>query len=54
VVSGGRVLAVTGVGPSLEAARTVAYSAASTISFPGMQIRSDIAAHAAREQEHPR
>jgi phosphoribosylamine--glycine ligase len=54
VVSGGRVLAVTGVGPSLEAARTVAYAAARTISFPGMQIRSDIAAHAAREQEHPR
>jgi phosphoribosylamine--glycine ligase len=46
VTAGGRVLAVTGVGPTIDAARAVAYSGAERISWPGMQYRSDIAAHA--------
>ncbi|MCB9390117.1 MAG: phosphoribosylamine--glycine ligase [Acidimicrobiia bacterium] len=44
VVAGGRVLNVTGLGPTIEAARTKAYEAASKISWPGMQMRTDIAA----------
>ncbi|HZQ87795.1 MAG TPA: phosphoribosylglycinamide synthetase C domain-containing protein, partial [Acidimicrobiales bacterium] len=44
VTSGsGRVLAVTGEGPSVEAARETAYRAVSLIDWPGMQYRSDIA-----------
>jgi phosphoribosylamine--glycine ligase len=44
VVDGGRVLNVVGVGPDLASARDRAYSAAETIRWPGMQMRSDIAA----------
>jgi len=47
VTNGGRVLAVTGVGPTLENARTHAYEAAGYISFPGSRYRSDIAKEAA-------
>jgi phosphoribosylamine--glycine ligase len=47
VTAGGRVLNVTGIGPSLEAARSSAYAAIERISFEGMQCRSDIAARAA-------
>jgi len=44
VTSGpGRVLAVTGQGPSVDAARQAAYRAVSLISWPGMQYRGDIA-----------
>ncbi len=43
--AGGRVLAVTGVGPTIAAARDRAYAAADLISWPGCQRRSDIAAH---------
>ena len=46
VTAGGRVLNVTGLGPTPAAARDRAYDAASRISFEGMQIRSDIAARA--------
>jgi phosphoribosylamine---glycine ligase len=46
VTAGGRVLNVTGLGPSPAAARDRAYDAASRISFDGMQIRTDIAARA--------
>jgi phosphoribosylamine--glycine ligase len=46
--SGGRVLAVTGLGVSLEAARDRAYEAASAISFEGMHYRKDIGAKAMR------
>ena len=46
VTAGGRVLNVTGLGPTAAAARDRAYDAASRISFNGMQIRSDIAARA--------
>ena len=47
VTNGGRVLAVTGVGPSIGDARTLAYEAAGRISFEGMRFRSDVAAAAA-------
>jgi phosphoribosylamine---glycine ligase len=46
VTAGGRVLNVTGLGPTPAAARDRAYDAAGRISFDGMQIRSDIAARA--------
>ena len=41
--SGGRVLAVTALGPSVEAARAQAYRAASLIQFEGCHYRRDIA-----------
>ena len=44
VTAGGRVLAVTGRGPTLEAARDAAYARVGTIDFDGAQVRSDIAA----------
>lgn len=44
VTNGGRILNVTGVGPTLGEARERAYAAADLISFAGMQFRSDIAA----------
>lgn len=47
VVTGGRVLAVTGRGADLAAARAAAYSAMGTISFEGMQVRRDIGWRAA-------
>jgi len=47
VTNGGRILAVTGRGPSVSEARAAAYDAAGRISFPGMRSRSDIAAAAA-------
>jgi len=46
VAAGGRVLAVTAIGPSFEAARDRAYAAVSKISFPGRQYRRDIGAKA--------
>lgn len=46
VTAGGRVLNVTGLGPTPAAARDRAYDAARRISFDGMQIRTDIAARA--------
>jgi len=46
VTAGGRVLNVTGLGPTAAAARDRAYDAARRISFDGMQIRTDIAARA--------
>ena len=51
VVSGGRVLAVTGVGEDLADARARAYRGAAAISFAGKHSRDDIAARAAQEQE---
>jgi phosphoribosylamine---glycine ligase len=45
--AGGRVLAVTGVGSSLAAAREQAYQTLATVRFAGMQLRRDIAAGAA-------
>jgi phosphoribosylamine--glycine ligase len=46
VTAGGRVLNVTGIGPTPGDARRRAYDAAQRISFDGMQMRSDIAARA--------
>ena len=44
VTAGGRVLAVTGTGATVAAARAGAYAAADRISFDGLHRRSDIAA----------
>ena len=44
VTAGGRVLAVTGYGADIAAARTTAYQAADAIEFEGLHRRSDIAA----------
>jgi phosphoribosylamine--glycine ligase len=49
VTAGGRVLNVTALGESPDAARESAYAAARMISFPGMQMRGDIAAGIERE-----
>jgi phosphoribosylamine---glycine ligase len=46
VTAGGRVLNVTGLGPSPAVARERAYDAADRIEFDGMQVRTDIAARA--------
>jgi phosphoribosylamine---glycine ligase len=46
VTAGGRVLNVTALGPTPDAARDRAYDAARRISFDGMQMRTDIAARA--------
>ena len=47
MTNGGRVLNVTGLGPTLDAARETAYAACAAISFDGMQYRRDIAARTA-------
>ena len=44
VTAGGRVLAVTALGPDVAAARARAYEAAALVSWPGCHFRSDIAA----------
>ena len=46
LTSGGRILSVTGLGDTLEEARTRAYEACGRISFPGARFRTDIAAKA--------
>jgi phosphoribosylamine---glycine ligase len=46
VTAGGRVLNVTGVGPTTAEARRRAYDAAELICFDGKQMRTDIAARA--------
>ncbi|HZU40641.1 MAG TPA: phosphoribosylamine--glycine ligase [Solirubrobacteraceae bacterium] len=43
VTAGGRVLALTALGPDAAAARRSAYAAADVIDFPGKQLRRDIA-----------
>jgi phosphoribosylamine--glycine ligase len=47
VTAGGRVVAVTGMGPGLDVARQRAYEAVAHLSWPGMLVRTDIAAAAA-------
>jgi len=42
ITQGGRVLAVTGLGPGLQAALDAAYAAGAKIHFDGMQFRRDI------------
>ena len=49
VTAGGRVLNITALAASADAARTAAYAAAQKISFNGMQLRRDIAANAEGE-----
>lgn len=49
VTAGGRVLAVTALGETLGAAREAAYAGASSITFDGRQLRSDIALAAAND-----
>jgi phosphoribosylamine---glycine ligase len=44
VTAGGRVLAVSGLGPTVAKARAVAYAAADRIHFEGLHRRADIAA----------
>jgi len=44
VTNGGRILSVTGTGPTVADARSRAYAAAHLISFDGVQFRRDIAA----------
>ena len=44
--AGGRVVTVTGMGPTLKAARQRAYTAVDAIRWPGMEFRTDIAASA--------
>ena len=46
VTAGGRVLNLTALGPSAQAARDAAYAAADRITFEGRQLRSDIALRA--------
>ncbi|HUR48328.1 MAG TPA: phosphoribosylamine--glycine ligase [Acidimicrobiales bacterium] len=53
VSAGGRVLAVTGVGADLAAARSRAYDGMSRITFEGMQYRRDIAARYAGPESGP-
>jgi phosphoribosylamine--glycine ligase len=47
VTNGGRILGITGCGPTVSDARALAYEAAGSIEFSGMRYRSDIAASAA-------
>ncbi len=47
VTAGGRVLDVTGRGPTLAVARERALAGVAEISWPGMQFRTDIAESAA-------
>ena len=49
MTAGGRVLAVTGTGSTIAAAREHAYAAAGEISWPGMHHRSDIALRSSSE-----
>jgi phosphoribosylamine--glycine ligase len=43
VTSGGRILSVTALGPSIRDAREGAYAAVAKVSFEGMRFRTDIA-----------
>ncbi len=52
VTAGGRVLNVTALGADPGSARDAAYAAAEMISFDGMQLRRDIAAHAGEKTVH--
>jgi phosphoribosylamine--glycine ligase len=44
LTNGGRILSVTGTGPTVAAARRLAYEGVERVSFEGMQFRTDIAA----------
>jgi len=47
LTNGGRILSVTGTGPTVAEARRVAYEGVERVSFEGMRFRTDIAAAAA-------
>ena len=47
VTNGGRILGVTGLGPTIADARAAAYGGVERIGWPGMRFRSDIALAAA-------
>ncbi len=49
VTAGGRVLDVTALGPDIGTARSRAYQAVACLSWPGMHVRSDIAAAPTKE-----
>jgi phosphoribosylamine--glycine ligase len=49
VTSGGRVLDVTALGPDLATARQRAYQAVACLSWPGLHVRTDIAANPTKE-----
>ncbi len=51
VTSGGRVLAVTALGETFEAARDLAYAACEKIDFEGKTLRHDIGLRALRGRE---
>lgn len=51
ITAGGRVLAVTGQGPTIADARDRAYRAVEALDWPGMHHRRDIAADAAEAEE---
>jgi phosphoribosylamine--glycine ligase len=53
VTSGGRVLAATGTGPSLESAQSAAYSLVDSIAFDRMQFRRDIGYRALTTPQPP-
>ncbi|MHB8506784.1 MAG: phosphoribosylglycinamide synthetase C domain-containing protein, partial [Acidimicrobiales bacterium] len=44
--AGGRVLGVTGIGPTILAARERAYAGVEAVAWPGCRYRADIAAGA--------
>ena len=50
--TGGRVLAVSALGPSFETARSLAYDAASKIQFEGRHMRTDIATRAVEAERN--
>ncbi|HEY1457770.1 MAG TPA: phosphoribosylamine--glycine ligase, partial [Solirubrobacteraceae bacterium] len=50
LTAGGRVLNLTALGGDPDSARAAAYAAAQMVSFEGMQLRRDIAAHALRQR----
>mgnify|MGYP001065310476 CR=1 FL=1 len=50
VTAGGRVLGITGMGDSLQAALDKAYATIGLLNFPGMQVRRDIGLHAQGKQ----
>ena len=53
VTNGGRILAVTGLGPTVGRAREVAYEAVGRVRFDGMRFRSDIAGPRRRARPSP-
>ncbi len=53
LTAGGRVLGITGQGTTIGEARSRAYAGVSAVSWPGMQVRSDIALVAAAAETQP-